>query len=266
MRAVSGKSSSTATILTVTRKALPILAAVAFLAGWTWRSPHAVVRVPILMYHLVGQLHPGNHGYTIRLTISTARFRAEMDWLHREGYHAISMQRLYDALERGAALPKKPVMITFDDGYRDVLWNAAPILYRMHMPATAFVITGRISGRDPSFLTWPELGLLERRGFTIGSHTVHHSELPLLTAAQARYELVRSRLALRTHLHREVRWFAYPAGRFDPAAVRLVQRAGYYLAFTTRPGDVQRTPLLLHRDEILATTSVSQLAALVGSG
>lgn len=217
------------------------------------------------MYHLVGPHQPGDHGYTLALTVSTDRFRAEMDWLHGHGYHAITMQRLFDALERDAPLPSKPVAITFDDGYRDVLWNAAPILYRLHMPATAFVVTGRISGKDTSFLTWPELGLLERRGFTIGSHTVDHLELTLLTATRARYELARSRLALQTHLDRQVRWFAYPAGRFDASVVRLVQKVGYLLAFTTLPGDAQRSPLLLHRDEILSTTSVGQLAALVGS-
>lgn len=219
------------------------------------------------MYHLVGPRQPSDHGYTIALTVPTAEFRAEMDWLHRDGFHAISMETLYNALERGGRLPKKPVMITFDDGYRNVLWNAAPILHRLHMPATAFVITGRLSGPDSSFLTWPELGLLERRGITIGSHTVHHLELTLLDREQAAYELVASREALQRHLHRPVWWFAYPAGRFDAQAVALVRRAGYRLAFTTLPGDVQRAnaPFVLHRDEILDTTGVRGLEALLKS-
>ena len=217
------------------------------------------------MYHLVGPHQPSDHGYTLALTVSTAQFRAEMDWLHSDGFHAISMQTLYDALEGGAPLPPKPVVITFDDGYRDVLWNAAPILYRLHMPATAFVITGRISGRDSSFLTWPELRLLERRGFTIGSHTVHHLELTLLDREEAMYELVVSREALQHHLHRNVWWFAYPAGRFNARVVALVARAGYRLAASTLSGNVQRMPLVLHRDEILATTGVRGLEALVGS-
>ncbi|HET8894411.1 MAG TPA: polysaccharide deacetylase family protein [Gaiellaceae bacterium] len=241
------------------------MAGIALLAGWTWRAPRAAIRVPILMYHLVGPHQPSDHGYTLALTVSTAQFRAEMDWLHRDGFHAISLQTLYDALEHGAPLPSKPVAITFDDGYRDVLWNAAPILYQLHMPATAFVITGRISGRDSSFLTWPELRLLERRGFTIGSHTVHHLELTLLSREEAMYELIASRQALQHHLHRKVWWFAYPAGRFDATAVALVARAGYRLALTTRPGAVQRVPLLLHRFEVLDTTGVRGLAALVGS-
>jgi peptidoglycan/xylan/chitin deacetylase (PgdA/CDA1 family) len=218
------------------------------------------------MYHLVGPHQPSDHGYTLALTVSTSQFRAEMDWLHAHQYHAISMETLYRALEHDGPLPSKPVAITFDDGYRDVLWNAAPILYRLHMPATAFVITGRISGRDSSFLTWAELSLLEARGFAIGSHTVHHLELTLLDREEAKYELVASREALQQHLHRRVWWFAYPAGRFDATAVELVGRAGYRLAFTTRPGDLQnaRMPLVLHRDEILDTTGVHGLAAMLG--
>jgi peptidoglycan/xylan/chitin deacetylase (PgdA/CDA1 family) len=251
-------------VLSVPGTAL-ILAMVALFAGWTWRVPRDVVRVPILMYHLVGPHRLGDHGYTIALTVSTVKFRAEMEWLHRDGYHAISMETLYRALEQGGPLPSKPVAITFDDGYRDVLWNAAPILYRLHMPATAFVITGRISGRDPSFLTWPELGLLERRGFTIGSHTVHHLELTLLDRDQAAYELDASRSALQRRLQRRVWWFAYPAGRFDAQVVALVRKAGYRLAVTTMPGDLQApgSPLLLRRDEILDTTGVRGLEAIL---
>jgi peptidoglycan/xylan/chitin deacetylase (PgdA/CDA1 family) len=192
-------------------------------------------------------------------------FDAQMEWLHRVGYNAVSLRRVYDALEHGAALPPNPVAITFDDGYRDVLWNAAPLLHRLRMPAADFVITGRVDDGDPSFLTWPELRRLERLGFAIGSHTVDHLDLTGVPPRQALYELEASRRALETHLHRPVWWFAYPAGRFDAEVVRLVRRAGYRLALTTVPGDVQSHPLLLERDEILDTTGVRGLEALLGS-
>jgi peptidoglycan/xylan/chitin deacetylase (PgdA/CDA1 family) len=228
--------------------------------------PTRVLAVPILMYHRVGAHSPEDRGYTPALTVTPSVFAAEMEWLHRDRFHAITMRQLFMALEWGAPLPAKPVLITFDDGYRDVLWNAAPVLSRLHMPATDFVITGRVSGRDSSFLTWPELRLLERRGFAIGSHTVHHLELTLLSSDQAAYELVASRRVLERHLGRPVPWFAYPAGRFDARAVALVARAGYALAVTTQPGAVQHAdePFLLHRDEILDTTGVRGLAAMVG--
>jgi peptidoglycan/xylan/chitin deacetylase (PgdA/CDA1 family) len=173
--------------------------------------------------------------------------------------------QVFDALEKGEPLPTRPVMITFDDGYRDVLWNAAPTLSRLDMPATAYVITGRVSGPDPSFLTWPELGMLEASGVTVGSHTVHHLEIPFLSTSEALAELEQSRKALERHLHHPVQWFAYPGGAEDARAERLVREAGYVLAVTTRPGGKQdaSAPLALRRYEILDTTGVAGLSALL---
>ncbi len=263
-----------------TRATAGVLLALALLTGWTWPAPHALtpprlvlprplphrtVVVPILMYHRIGR-EPVGPAITDALTVPTAVFAGEMRWLRGAGFHAITQRQLFEALEYGTRLPRRPVVITFDDGYRDVLWNAAPLLHRLRMPATAYVITGRLSGPDSSFLTWGELGQLEADGITIGSHTVHHLELTLLPRVLALDELVDSRWQLEQHLHRRVPWFAYPAGREDPVVVALARRAGYLLAVTTRPGDLQsaRHPLELFRYEVLDTTGVRGLAALLG--
>jgi peptidoglycan/xylan/chitin deacetylase (PgdA/CDA1 family) len=158
-------------------------------------------------------------------------------------------------------------MLTFDDGYRDVLWHAAPVLARLHMPATEYVITGRVGGPDPSFLTWQELRRLEHFGFEIGSHTVHHLKLPSLTDGQALAELEGSRRALERHLGHPVQWFSYPVGAETPHAAALVEQAGYVLAVGTQPGFVQHAsaPLDLHRDEIQGVTGIVRFAAIVGS-
>lgn len=253
--------------------ALLVAALVLLLAGWSVPSPPPLrlphlqrpqsVDVPILMYHRIAAKTVGLPG----LTVTPRAFEAQMEWLHRAGFHGITQQQLYEALRYGVPLPPRPVLITFDDGYRDVLWNAAPLLHRLRMPATAYVITARVGGGDPSFLTWPELRRLEALGFDIGSHTVHHPDLTLLPRAQALSELVDSRRALQRHLHRPVPWLSYPSGRVDRSVVALARRAGYLLAVTTAPGSVQpaRQPLLLHRDEILPWTGLSGLRALVES-
>lgn len=208
--------------------------------------------VPILMYHRVGRLPSYDDAYP-GLTVQTRVFGAQMEWLYRHGFHAISGQSFFDALEWGRPLPPRPVLITFDDGYRDVLYNAEPVLHRLHMPAIAFVISDRVSSGDPSFLTWADLRDLGHDGFTIGSHTVHHLDLTTLPIPEARAEVTRSRETLEKHLGLPVYWFSYPGGAEDPAVVRLVRRAGYLLAVTTQPGFDQsaREPFLLHRDEIL---------------
>ncbi len=159
-----------------------------------------------------------------------------MAWLKAHGRHAITQKQLYDALTRGRPLPPHPVLITFDDGYRNVLENAAPVLARLHMPATAYMITERISGPDPSFLTWRMLRALERGGVEVGSHTVTHRDLTSLSDAQALAELVKSKRTLERRLGHRVPWLAYPFGGEDPRIVAFARRAGYALAVTTHSG------------------------------
>jgi peptidoglycan/xylan/chitin deacetylase (PgdA/CDA1 family) len=228
--------------------------------------PNRTLEVPILMYHRIDVLRPSLPAITRSLTVAPADFAAQMRWLKVHGFHAITQEQLFAALERGKALPAGPILITFDDGYRDVLKNAAPVLHRLDMPATAYVITGRISGPDVSFFSWAQLHTLEQEGVEVGSHTVHHVELPGLTDPAALQELIQSRLALERHLHHPVQWFAYPAGRFDARTERLVGQAGYVLAVTTQPGSAQSAsaPFALHRYEVLDTTGVRGLAALLG--
>jgi peptidoglycan/xylan/chitin deacetylase (PgdA/CDA1 family) len=227
--------------------------------------PIRTLQVPILMYHRIDLVKPTLPAITQRLTVDPRVFTKQMLWLKRHGYHAVSQLQLFEALEHGAPLPPKPVMLTFDDGYRDVLGKASPVLKRLGMPATAYVITARISGGDPSFLTWGNLHALEQRGVTIGSHTVHHLELPSLSDGAALAELRDSRALLERKLGHPVQWFAYPAGAEDARVVALVRQSGYVLAVTTQPGTSQDAsdPLELHRYEVLDSTGVTGLAALL---
>jgi peptidoglycan/xylan/chitin deacetylase (PgdA/CDA1 family) len=228
--------------------------------------PTRTIDLPVLMYHRVGPILASQPAVTQTLTVSPADFAAQMEWLHAHGYHAVTPLRAFEALEYGRALPAKPVMITFDDGYRDILWHAAAVLHRLHMPATAYIITSRVSGPDPSFLTWPELVRLEKFGFTIGSHTVTHRDLRLMSRAEAYKELRDSRLALEKHLGHPVQWLAYPFGAENASVVALAQKAGYVLALTTQGGAAQSSagPLTLHRYEVSDKTGVSGLAGIVG--
>lgn len=227
--------------------------------------PGRSLRVPILMYHRIDVLRPSLPAITRSLTVAPPDFAAQMRWLERHGFHTVTQLQLFEALEHGKKLPAKPVLITFDDGYRDVLFNAAPVLKRLGMHATAYVITGRISGPDVSFLSWAMLHALEQDGVEIGSHTVTHHELPSLNDPTALQELIQSRHALERHLHHPVQWFAYPAGKFDAHSEELVRQAGYVLAVTTQPGSAQdaRQPFALHRYEVLDTTHVAGLASML---
>lgn len=226
-----------------------------------------VLDVPVLVYHRVGRLPTVKTPASDALTVEPRAFDGQMKWLAKHGFQAITDRQLLRALDLATPLPKRPVLITFDDGYTDVLHNAAPVLHHLRWPATAFVITDRISGPDPSFLTWGQLRDLEHDGFTIGSHTVHHANLAELPPAQVWFELLQSRRTLERHLGRPVHSFAYPYGAESPAVVRDIGGAGYALAFTTRPGDAQSAGrrFLLHRYDIHRNVDLARFAALLHS-
>jgi peptidoglycan/xylan/chitin deacetylase (PgdA/CDA1 family) len=217
------------------------------------------------MYHRINIVTATTPAASRALTVHPADFARQMAWLKRRGYRTIRQRELFDALMCGRPLGPRPIMLTFDDGYRDVFFQASPVLARLGMHAIAYVVSGRISRGDPSFLTWPLLRALERRGIEIGSHTVAHRDMTSLSGPAVLRDLRSSRLALERTLRHPVPWLAYPFGASDARVERLVGRAGYLLAVTTRPGVVQHAhrPHALSRLRILDSTGVRGLAAML---
>lgn len=226
---------------------------------------HASVRVPVLMFHRVATLAGPTTAVERDLTVAPAVFRAQMDWLAANGYHPITQARLFRALYLGDRLPRRPVVLTFDDGYVDAVTTILPVLQKRRWPATFFVITGRAGAR--AFLTWPQMAALDRAGMDVSSHTVDHVELPGLSPEQRMRELRDSRRALEHHLGHPVYWFAYPAGRFDAASGAAVRQAGYLLAYTTAYGSTisSATPMSEPRVRVRGEGSVAEFAAAVAA-
>jgi peptidoglycan/xylan/chitin deacetylase (PgdA/CDA1 family) len=226
------------------------------------RLPTRSLVLPILLYHRIDRPLSTLPPITQRLTVAPRGFAAEMSWVRKHGFHPVTQRQLFAALEAGKPLPCRPLLVTFDDGYADVLRYAAPVLRRFGMPATMYVITERPSMVNSGFLSWGGVKELERQGFDIGSHTVTHVPLTSLSNREALEELVRSRRALEGHLGHPVQWLAYPHGAVDARIVQLAARAGYVLGVTTRPGNVQEAsyPLELHRYAILDSTDVTGVA------
>jgi peptidoglycan/xylan/chitin deacetylase (PgdA/CDA1 family) len=225
------------------------------------------LRVPILMYHRINVVTAHTPSISRRLTVAPAVFARQLAWLDRHGYRTITQAQLLAALSCRRALPPKPIVLTFDDGYADVFFHASTLIARRRMHAIAYVITGRISAGDPSFLTWPLLRALERRGIEIGSHTVSHRDLTTLSDRELRTELLESRRVLERRLGHPVPWLAYPFGAHDARVVAFARGAGYRLAVTTNGGDTQdaRRPLELERLRVLDSTGVKGLAAMLAA-
>jgi peptidoglycan/xylan/chitin deacetylase (PgdA/CDA1 family) len=158
------------------------------------------LEVPILMYHRIDVDNPALPAMTRRLTVDPGDFARQMRWLVRNGFRTITQRELFEALVHGRPLGPKPVMITFDDGYRNVFGKASPVLAKLGLKATAYVISSRVSNGDPSFLTWGQLRALEARGIEIGSHNVSHRDLTAMSDARLLIELVESRRTLERRL------------------------------------------------------------------
>jgi peptidoglycan/xylan/chitin deacetylase (PgdA/CDA1 family) len=201
----------------------------------------------VLMYHKVNDLWPNP------TTVPTAVFAEQMSLLAELGYVPVSLDAVLDHYLHGDPLPIGAVLLTFDDGYRDNLQNALPILRRHGYPAVLFVPIGfldderplpheeslRLLGIRNETVDWDELAELEAGGVRIESHGIGHRPLSELDPAEATREIALSKLRLEERLGREVDAFAFVKGShadYRPEHASLVQQAGYRIAFTSVSG------------------------------
>ena len=222
-----------------------------------WR-PHTGP-VPILEYHELGPA-PADAPYP-ELYVTRPDFHREMNWLEDRGYQAVTLETVEDAWYRGGTLPPKPVVISFDDGYRPQFTYALPELRRHGWPG---VLNMKAEGSD---LYESNVRAMIAAGWELAAHTIDHLDLTTLDAAQLQEETAGGRAILRRQYGVPVKDFCYPAGRFDQTAIEAVEAAGYESATTEIAGYADRsTPYELARFEILGSSGVAGLAADLGSG
>jgi peptidoglycan/xylan/chitin deacetylase (PgdA/CDA1 family) len=215
--------------------------------------------VPILEYHVLGA-PPADAPYP-ELYVSRPDFHRQMNWLEAHGYQAVTLEQAQTAWHDGGTLPPKPVVISFDDGYRPQFTYALPEL-RRH--GWAGVLNLKAEGSD---LYESNVRAMLAAGWEIASHTIDHSDLTTLDAAALRREVAGSRELLRRQYGVPVANFCYPAGQFDAAVIAAVEAAGYAGATTEIPGYADReAPYELARYEILGSSGVGGLAADLASG
>jgi hypothetical protein len=217
--------------------------------GW---KPHTGP-VPILEYHVLG-VAPAGAAYP-ELFVGRADFSRQMDWLDSNGFEAVTLEEVEKAWRHGGALPAKPVVLSFDDGYRPQFTFALPELRKHGWPG---VLNLKAEGSD---LYASNVEAMIAAGWELAAHTIHHLDLTTLDAAQLREEVAGSRAILRREYGVPVENFCYPAGRFDPTVIAAVKAAGYVGATTEIPGDASRDrPYELARHEILGSTGAEGLA------
>ena len=157
--------------------------------------------------------------------VDPAEFEQQLQYLAAQGYQTVSLEQLFDGWAGRAALPEKPLVITFDDGYEDNLTTALPILQRYGMKATVFVVAGDVG--NPGYMNWEQLNAWRTAGGEIGSHTFRHIMLVNLEPEECRQELARSKETLEKGLGTTVSFLAYPFGSVDFGVVDSMQKTGF---------------------------------------
>ena len=246
--------------------------------------PKATLTVPALMYHDIAPApNPANYSSTYsynlqyQLTVPPDQFSAQMTWLAQNGYHAISLARLADALYDGLPLPPNPIVITFDDGFLGQVTNALPILQKHGFTATFFVCTG-LAGwqtKGQQYATWDQLRQMAQNGFWIEDHTVTDNTTNYgQTTAVLEQLILSTQQVLLQKIGQPVQFYAYSAVWPYPAAsqsgpmvdniVPVLKQGGYQLALTdpkTLSNQVLSTqPYQVPRIRVSPDESIQQFA------
>jgi peptidoglycan/xylan/chitin deacetylase (PgdA/CDA1 family) len=210
--------------------------------------------VPILEYHVLGQ--PPEGAPYPELYVGRNDFSKQMDWLEENGYQAVTLEQVQEAWYHGGKLPPKPIVLSFDDGYRPQFTFALPTL-REH--GWAGVLNLKAEGSE---LYESNVKAMIAAGWELAAHTIHHLDLTELGPAELEEEVAGSRKMLQREYKVPVNNFCYPAGKFDETVIEAVEAAGYTGATTEISGFAEKNkPFELARLEILRESHVGGLAA-----
>lgn len=234
----STRAPTRAPTLTRTPTSTPTLTPTPNSTPTPWPTPDAKartreVKVPILMYHHVGPLPDNPDKIRIGLTVPPDNFEKQLKFLKERGYESIDFYQMYYAIALGWPLPKKPIIFTFDDAYDDVYDFALPVMKKYGYTGTVFVPTQLVDEGRADYMTWDQLMELRAAGWRLEPHTKTHVEVDDRSRDFLVYEIYGSMETLRYHLGYQPRFFAYPSGRNDDNAIKVLQEVGYWGAVTT---------------------------------
>ncbi len=190
------------------------------------------------MYHHVGPLPADADAIGMGLTVSSEAFEAQLAYLRRGGHISLRPDDLTNALALGTPLPEKPLILTFDDAYRDVYTYAFPSMKQYGFTGTVFVPTQFIDENRIEYLNWDMLAVLRQGGWFLEPHTKTHAQIFDRPRDYVVYEVLGSMQTLQAHLGYQPRFFSYPAGGYDEHVIGILKEIGFWGAVTTEPGVV----------------------------
>jgi len=222
-------------------------------------TPSGYALVPILTYHNIGLESKG------RMVLGVKKFEEHMRYLRAEGYRVLSLRRFIEAMTMRRQLPRKSVVITFDDGYKSFRQYVAPLLKELGFTATLFVYLDYVGG-GRNALSWQDLKELAADGFDVQAHSKTHGDLRRgAREPEAQYaqrmerELGQPLSRLRQHIG-PADALAYPYGYWDENLLRQVRQHGYVAGFTVRrqANPVFVAPLQINRSQIYGEMTLDE--------
>ena len=230
-----------------------------------WEKQDTPVQLPILMYHAIHVMAPGEEA-NANLIVDPTTFESHLKALQEAGYYAVSPEEAYKILTENV-LPqgKKVVWLTFDDSLWDFYDIAYPLLKQYQMQATNNVITGTV-GQEAN-LSLDEMKEMKENGIFLQGHTITHPALGNIDPAQQNTELAESKTYLDSNLNQDTISFAYPSGSYTEETIAIAEQNNYKMALTTNEGLASAADglLSLNRVRVLPTMTAELLLQTIAT-
>ncbi|MHB8232757.1 MAG: polysaccharide deacetylase family protein [bacterium] len=204
------------------------------------------MKIPVLCYHKID--YPKKNAVYKGLYVTPKQFKRQMVLLKSLGYNTIDPKDILSFVKGHKLSVKKPILITFDDGYENNYLNAYPVLKAAGFSSLIFASAGFVGKKNvisderekakEDFLNKNEIKSMFNDGFFIGSHGINHYYLDRLEEGVLIGELIASKAYLENITGAPVDFFSYPFGSYSANVMREVKKAGYLGAFTTVRGKV----------------------------
>jgi peptidoglycan/xylan/chitin deacetylase (PgdA/CDA1 family) len=223
-------------------------------------SPYSV-KIPVLIYHSVRPHVPNESKYQDLYDVTPELLEQQLRHIASSSYTTITFADVNAYFDHGTPLPQKPVILSFDDGWRNQYEYAFPLLKKYGMKGTFFIFTNPMDHQKPHWMSWAEVIELDRAGMEIGGHSRTHPILTKITSDEGLdKEILGGKHIIEGHLGHPITVFAYPFGARNTQVIASVKRAGFLIARTTYSG-VWDDPN--HRFEFHGTLSSDKLSDFI---
>lgn len=252
MKKVMGLLLAFSLLLILTKGYVPIVSA----------EKNTNIKIPVLLYHVVKPNPDPTNPYQFSLD----EFEKHMDYLKENGYRTLTMKQYFNILDGKAAMPEKPILLTFDDNSNDFYPYVFPVLQKYEMKATQFTVSNWVNGSWN--MTSSEILTVMEKGVDIQNHSVTHPFLANVSKEEQYKEIHHATVALKELTGKTTFTFAYPYGNYNSDTISILKELGFEGAFKVGGGlsTDQSNRFELPRIMILQNHSLTDFVRMIETG